>query len=184
MWLTNNKLSLNTNKSELINIPSSYNDFPIISINSIIINPSSKIKYLGITIDRDMSLNYHIQSICSKANHNLYNIRHIRKYINNNLTYILINSLVFSSIDYCNSILIGLPQSTILPINRIIRSAVRTIYRQPRGDHSSVTLKMKSLRILSASERAEKRVLCIAHKALTTHQPEYIRSSLQLIQPL
>ena len=61
---------------------------------------------------------------------------------------------------------------------------MRTIYRQPRGDHSSVTLKMKSLRILSASERAEKRVLCIAHKALTTHQPEYIRSSLQLIQPL
>ena len=43
---------------------------------------------------------------------------------------------------------------------------------------------MKSLRILSASERAEKRVLCIAQKALTTHQPEYIRSSLQLIQPL
>ena len=131
-----------------------------------------------------MSLNHHIQSICSKANHNLYNIRHIRKYINNNLTYILINSLVFSSIDYCNSILIGLPQSTILPINRIIRSAVRTIYRQPREDHSSVTLKMKSLRILSASERAEKRLLCIAQKALTTHQPEYIRSSLQLIQPL
>ena len=87
------------------------------------------------------------------------------------------------SVDYCNSILIGLPQSTILPINRIIRSAVRTIYRQPREDHSSVTLNMKSLRILSASERAEKRVLCIAHKALT-HQPEYLRSSLQLIQPL
>ena len=82
-----------------------------------------------------MSLNHHIQSICSKANHNLYNIRHIRKYINNNLTYILINSLVFSSIDYCNSTLIGLPQSTILPINRIIRSAVRTIYRQSREDH-------------------------------------------------
>ena len=123
-----------------------------------------------------MSLNHHIQSICSKANHNLYNIRHIRKYINNNLTYILINSLVFSSIDYCNAILIELPQSTILPINRIIRSAVRTIYRQPREDHSSVTLNMKSLRILLASERAVKRVgvLCIAHKALTTHQPEYI----------
>ena len=43
---------------------------------------------------------------------------------------------------------------------------------------------MKSLRILSASERVEKRVLCIAHKALTTLQPDYLRSSLQLIQPL
>ena len=131
-----------------------------------------------------MSLNHYIQSICSKANHSLYIIRYIRKYINNNLTYILINSLICSSIAYCNSILSGLPQSMILPINRIIRSAVRTIYRQPREDHSSVTLKMKPLRILSASERAEKRVLCIAHKALTTHQPDYLRSSIQLIQPL
>ena len=113
--LTNNKLSPNTNKSELINIPSSYDDFSIISINNIIINPSSKLNYLGIIIDRDMSLNHHIQSICSKANHNLYNIRHIRKYINNNLTYILINSLVFSSIDYGNSVLqfeVGIPDLT------------------------------------------------------------------------
>ena len=34
IWLTNNKLSVNTNKSELINIPSSYDDYPIISINN------------------------------------------------------------------------------------------------------------------------------------------------------
>ena len=104
-----------------------------------------------------MSLNQYIQSICSKANNNLYKIRHIRKYINNNLTYILINSLVFSLVDYCNSILIRLPQYSILPINRIIRSAVIMIYRQPCEDHSSVTLKMKSLRILSASYCGEKK---------------------------
>ena len=64
IWLTNNKLSLNTNKSELFNIPSSYDDFPFISIKNISIIPSSKFKYLRIIIDRDMSLNQHIQSIC------------------------------------------------------------------------------------------------------------------------
>ena len=90
IWLTNNKLSLNTNISELINIPRYYDDFPIISINNIIINPNFKLKYLGIIIDRDMSLNQHIQSICIKANYKLYNIRHLRKYINNNQTYILL----------------------------------------------------------------------------------------------
>ena len=89
-----------------------------------------------------------------------------------------------SSIYYCNSILIRLAKSTTSPINRIIRSAVRTIYRHPREDNSSVTLKMKSLRILSASERAEKRILCIANKDITTHQLEYLRYSLQLIQLL
>ena len=59
--LTNNNLSLNTTK--LFNIPSSYDEFSIISINNIMIDPGSKLKYLGIIIIRDMSLNQHIQNI-------------------------------------------------------------------------------------------------------------------------
>ena len=42
------------------------------------IDPYSKLKYLGIIIIRDMSLIQHIPSICNKASHNLYNIWHIR----------------------------------------------------------------------------------------------------------
>ena len=67
----------------------------------------------------------------------------------------LTNSLVFSSLGYCNSLLIGLPKSILIPIDRIIRSAVRNIYRQPRHDHSSITLKMKDSRILNSSDCAE-----------------------------
>ena len=40
---------------------------------------------------------------------------------------VLINSLVISRIDYCSSLLYILPASSIAPLNRIIRSSIRSI---------------------------------------------------------
>ena len=57
---------LNASKSELLNIPSSYDQFPIITIYDIVIVPSNEIRYLGVTLDRDITLNSHINNISKK----------------------------------------------------------------------------------------------------------------------
>ena len=44
----------------------------------------------------------------------------------------LVNSIVLSLIDYCSSILINLPLSPISPLNRVIRSSIRTTYNLHR----------------------------------------------------
>ena len=76
-------------------------------------------------------------------------IRYIRKYINHDICRILVNSLAMSSIDYCCSILQGLHEYRIRPLTRIIRESVCLIFKQPRNGHSSITLKMQSIKILS-----------------------------------
>ena len=121
-------------------------------------------------------------------------IRNIRKYINNDLCRILVNSLAMSPIDYCCSILQGLPDCRIRPLTRIIRSSVRLIFKQPRTDcymsthihvfvyiyiHSSITLKMKSIKMLSMKQRTLYRLLCIVHKSLLTAKPQYINEMLK-----
>ena len=174
---------MNTSKSELLNIPSNFDNFPIVTINGKVIEPTLNIKYLGVIFDSDIKFNTHIMSLCKKANHKLYNIRHIRNYINKNTCRILVNSLVFSIIDYCNSILVGLPKSSLILINRIIRSSVRLIHRQPRTDHTSVSTKMRRDYILSTSQRSKYRLLCIIHKTMRIGQLAYIRSCLNIIQP-
>ena len=103
-WLLNNML-LNASKSELINIPETYYDLPVISVNGIIVEPSSSIRYLGFTIDANLTFKNHINNPCKRSNYQLHMIRHIRKYINNDLCRILVNSLAMSPIDYCCSIL-------------------------------------------------------------------------------
>ena len=125
-------LLLNASKSELINIPETYYDFPVISVNGIIVEPSSSIRYLGFTIDDDLTFKKQIYNICQRSNYQLHMIRNIRKYINNDLCRILVNSLAMSPIDYCCSILQDLPECRIRPLTRIIRASVRFIFKQPR----------------------------------------------------
>ena len=120
---------LNASKSELLNIPSSYDQFPIITIYDIVIVPSNEIRYLGVTLERDITLNSHINNISKKANRKLYLIRHVRKCINKDLCRILVSSLDLSPIDYCCSVLQGIPVYRLRPLIRTIRASVRTIFR-------------------------------------------------------
>ena len=101
------------------------------------IEPSNEILYQGVTLDRDFTFKSHITNISKKANQKLYMISHIRKCIN--LCRIITNSLALSQIDYCCSALQGLPESRLRPINRVIRASVRTIFRLPRSDYTSIS---------------------------------------------
>ena len=98
-------------KTQLLNLPSYVSSFSSINIDNHIIAASSKIIYLVVTIDNKLTLNEHIYSICKKANFHLYNIRFIRKYLSINLIESIVRSLVFSTVDYCNSILCGLSKN-------------------------------------------------------------------------
>ena len=93
-------LLLNASKSELLNLPSSYDEFPVITIDGIMIEPSNEIRYLGVTLDRDFTFKSHIANISKKANQQLYLISHIRKCIDQDLCRILTSSLTLSQIDY------------------------------------------------------------------------------------
>ena len=60
-WLIMNKLYLNKNKSELLNVPAHYlitpiYFFPVVKIDNLIITPSDQIKYLGIVINNFFNL--------------------------------------------------------------------------------------------------------------------------------
>ena len=104
-WLLSNNLLLNSSKSALLNIPFNYHYVPPIIIDGLLIIISSFVINLGVTLDSNLSLNFHIANISKSANYHLFKIRRIRKDITRPLTMVLINALVLSSIDYCSSLL-------------------------------------------------------------------------------
>ena len=115
-----NKLYLNKNKSELLNVPAHtpIYFFSVVKIDNLIITPSDQIKYLGIVINNSFNLKSHITIISKKSNYQLMNIRKIRKFITIKICTQLINSLAFSQINYCSSLLFSLPSSHIKPLNK------------------------------------------------------------------
>ena len=64
---------------------------------------------LGMWLDSNLSMVEHITKASSAAFFHLYNIRRIRKYLSKENTETLIHAFVSSRIDYCNSLLHGVP---------------------------------------------------------------------------
>ena len=52
----------------------------------------------------------------------------------------LIHDLVTVRIDYCNSLLYGLPDSSLSQLQRILNTAARILYKIPKFDHITKTL--------------------------------------------
>ena len=106
------------------------------------------------------------------------NICKIRKCITIKLCTQLINSLAFSQIYYCSSLLFSLPSSHLKPLNRIIKSGIITILCQPLIDHSSISMSAIKLKIITFPNRPVYRLLCIIHKKLYINFSKYLLESL------
>ena len=70
---------------------------------------SQNVKNLGTLMDCNLKFHKQINNLCKSSYYFLYNIRKIRKYLTKDLTATLVHALVISRLDYCNSILYGLP---------------------------------------------------------------------------
>ena len=118
-WLTPNRLSVNPSKTEFLIFgnPQQRNKIQSSSIVFCgnVISPSASARHLGVTFDSSLSLTKHISSICKPAYYQIRQLCQIRSSLDISSAIILANSLVISKLDYCNSLLNGLPKSSINP---------------------------------------------------------------------
>ena len=91
-------------------------------------SPVQSVKNLGTRIDSNMSLQVNINNTCKAAYYCNTNIRPIRKYLINQATQTLVHALKVGRIDYCQSILYGLPAKQIAKLQRLQNSAARLFF--------------------------------------------------------
>ena len=108
-WMSNNFLKLNSDKTEVLVItPPSLSSHGISSLqicdSNIIVADN-----LGVTLDSAFNLEQHVRLMCKRAYHQIFLIRKIRSYITEDSASTLIQANVTSILDYCNSLLYGLP---------------------------------------------------------------------------
>ena len=73
----------------------------------------SSVRNLGVHLDQTLSMQKHISSVCRAAYLELRRIASIRPYLTQSATAQLVSSAITSRLDYCNSILAGLPLKQI-----------------------------------------------------------------------
>ena len=83
----------------------------------------ASVKYLGVKIDQSLTMHDQISSVCRASFLELRRIASIRQYLSQEAASKLVNTLIASRLDYCNSILAGLPAEQISRLQRIHNSA-------------------------------------------------------------
>ena len=181
-WMVEDKLLLNDDKTEFLLIGTKQ-QLAKVSINHITIGnteiaPRSPVKNLGVWLDSNLSLNEHITKTCSAAFYWLYNIRRIRKYISKESTETLIHAFISSRIDYCNSLLFGLPEYQLHKLQRIQNAAARLIFQESKFCH--ITPLLQSLHWLPVKYRIDFKILLMTFKAIHRLAPPYISELISI----
>ena len=74
----------------------------------------------------------HINKLMSTSFNTLHNIGHVRCHLDEETTKILIQALILSKIDYCNSLFLGIPKYNIAKLQRIQNMSCRIIFLLPK----------------------------------------------------
>ena len=176
-----NKLKLNEDKTEILFIRSSACkeiDNINININGHEISAQTKIKNLGVVLDPDMSMKSHVSNLCKNLYLQLKKIGSIRKYLSVDVTKTLITSLILSRLDYCNSLLAGVPDEQLQQLQRVQNIAAKIISKKLKHDH--VTPILKELHWLPVKERVIYKVCLTCYKCVNDLSPDYLK---QLLTP-
>ena len=131
-----NKLKINDSKTEFLIITSSFLKQGFDELNIMVgdsnIVSSNSARNLGVIFDKCIKLDYYISSVCKSTYSHLRNIGGIRNILSNDACAQLIHSLVTVRLDYCNSILYGLPNNSMYRIQKIQNTDVRILACLPR----------------------------------------------------
>ncbi|KAK3520357.1 hypothetical protein QTP70_023824, partial [Hemibagrus guttatus] len=175
-WMTAHQLKLNPSKTELLIIPgdpSPAQDLTI-SLSNSMISPSATARNLGVTMDNQLSFSSHVTNVTRSCQFLLYNIRRIRPFLSTQATHVLVQSLVISRLDYCNSLLAGLPLNAIRPLQMIQNAATRLVFNLPKFSHTTPLL--RSLHWLPVAARIRFKTLMLAYKAKNGPAPSYLKA--------
>ncbi|XP_061107291.1 uncharacterized protein LOC133134834, partial [Conger conger] len=182
-WMDNHHLKLNPGKTEMIFIPantSPHLDLSI-SLGDTTLTPSPSARNLGVVMDSRLSLSENIAAVTRSCRFFLYNIRRIRPFLTPYSTQLLVQAMVLSRLDYCNSLLAGLPASAIRPLQLIQNAAARLVFNLPKYSH--VTPLLTSLHWLPVMARIKFKTLVLAFQAVKGSSPAYLQKIIRPYTP-
>ena len=102
----------------------------------------------------------------------LYHIKQIRKYLTEDSTRILVHAFITSHIDYCNSLLYGIPKYQVNRLQKVINAAACVVCLVPKFDH--ITPTFMRLHWLPVKHCVIFKIVLLVYKALHGLAPKYI----------
>ena len=176
-WMSSNKLSLNPSKTQLIWFGTKQQlhklDLQLLATLFPHFTFSSSVRDLGVTLDSALTFTEHLSLLTRSCYYHLRRLRAIRRSVSSKVFTTMVHAFISSRIDYCNSLLIGLPKVRLSSVQSVLNSAARLIARLPRYSHIS-TFMTHDLHWLPIFARIRYKVLLLVTKSLQGLAPKYL----------
>ena len=181
-WMDTMHLKLNPDKTEFImfgyrnqldKCKTSY-----VTISGSTIPESPSVKYLGVTLDKNLNLKEHILTKCKSAIANFVRIRNIQQYLTTDACSTLVLGLCISHLDYANTLYYGLPDKTISNLQIVQSMCAKLTLRKSKYD--STTDALLHLHWLPIKQRINFKIATITHKCIYGTTPQYLKDLLIL----
>ena len=117
-----------------------------------------------LVLDNQLCCTTNITTVARSCRFALYNICRTRPFLTREAAQLLVQVLVISRLDYCNSLLAGLPVSAIKPLQRIQNVAARLVFNLPKFSH--VTPLLCHLHWLPVVARIRCKMIVLEYKAV------------------
>jgi len=114
----------------------------------------------------------HINKVASSCFYHLRRLRQLGFYVDQEVMTRLVMSLVISRLDYCNAVLVGLPASTVAPLQRAQNAAARLVLGLDRRSH--IKPARKRLHWLPVHFRIIYKIATLMHSVLHRRCPQYL----------
>ena len=176
-WMISNMLMMNDNKTEFLIVGSKQQleraNIPFIRAGEDHITPVTSVRNLGVIFYSNLKMDMQITKACQNAYYHLHNIRRIRKFLSHEATCVIMHAFITSQIDYCNSLMNGLPENLIKKLQRVQNTAARLDFNLRKYDR--MTPALATPHWLQVKYRIEFKTSLTLFKGLYGKTPTYIQ---------
>jgi len=183
-WFKDNLLTVNIDKSCAILIGTNQRlqkQNLSISVENMSLSNVDSIKYLGVTIDQNLSWNTHISAICKKVSPKIEMLRKLKCKLPRDQICIIYESIIQPHFDYCISVWGHTSKNNITLLQRLQNRAARVITGVYDWNYSASKL-VKSLGWMTIEERVKYFTLLLAYKSINGKAPSYLCDKFKLYE--
>ena len=183
-WMSSHFLKLNAGKSKLL-IFSPKNQKNKIFFDrvylgdNVFIPVSNNAMNLGFCLDSELSCSQHINNILKQSYTCISNIGRIKRYLTIENLKCLVQSVLVSKIDNCNSLFFGISEHELDRLQKLQNSLARLIYSRKKSDH--VTDLLHKLHWLPIRQRITFKILFMVYKIFIDACPVYLKECLTVL---
>jgi len=144
-WMSSNRLKLNADKTQFIWLGSPQQLASVrmeeLSIGGAAVAPVDTARDLGVTLDAQLTLDKHVDSVVRSCFYQLRQLRSIRRSLTGDALLTLVHAFITSRVDYCNAVLYGVAGYVLRRLQSVLNAAARLITGVRRYEHITPTLR-------------------------------------------